>query len=158
VVSGNNLYVVGFYTGTIGEYNATTGAAINSSFVSGLSESSYALALSGNDLFVVNQDSGVVGEYNATTGAAINASLVTDGYNTTGMAVSGNNLYLTDYTDGKIGEYNATTGDLINSSLISDLSGPVAIVATPEPSSWAIALICVGSFAYLRFLARRARI
>ena len=60
---------------TVGEYNATTGTAINPSFITGLSEPSY-LALSGNDLFVTNLSGGTVGEYNATTGAVINASFL----------------------------------------------------------------------------------
>jgi hypothetical protein len=33
---GGNLFVINNTNGTIGEYNATTGAAINSSLVSGL--------------------------------------------------------------------------------------------------------------------------
>jgi hypothetical protein len=58
------------------EYNATTGAAINASFITGLSEPE-GLAVSGNDLFVVNTLADTVGEYNATTGAVINANFIT---------------------------------------------------------------------------------
>ena len=81
VVSGNNLYTANFYTGTVGEYNATTGAAINSSLVTGIDDLS-SVAVSGNTLFVgaLNLDTdneATVGTYNATTGALINAALVT---------------------------------------------------------------------------------
>ena len=36
-VSGGNLWVANTGSGTIGEYNATTGAAINAALISGLS-------------------------------------------------------------------------------------------------------------------------
>ena len=45
----------GFLGGSVGEYNATTGAAINPRFISPLGSPS-ALAVSGNDLFVANSD------------------------------------------------------------------------------------------------------
>ena len=36
VVSGGNLWVCNYFAGTIGKYDATTGATINASLVSGL--------------------------------------------------------------------------------------------------------------------------
>jgi hypothetical protein len=60
----------------VGAYDATTGVAINASFITGLSEAG-GLVLSGNNLFVTNNVDNTVGEYNATTGAAINASFIT---------------------------------------------------------------------------------
>jgi WD40 repeat protein len=74
-LSGNNLFV-STNSGTVGLYNASTGAAINSSFITGLN-SPLGLAISGNNLFVANFGNGTVGEYNATTGAAINPSFIT---------------------------------------------------------------------------------
>src|SRR5437763_1659311 len=62
-------------SGTVGEYNATTGAPINSSLVSGLSNPA-GIALYGGNLFVVNNGGGTIGEYNAITGATVSASLV----------------------------------------------------------------------------------
>ena len=75
VVSGANLWVTDQYDGTIGEYNAATGAPINTSLVSGL-HSPQQLALYGGNLFVGNANGGAIGEYDAATGAVINASLV----------------------------------------------------------------------------------
>ena len=78
-ISGGDLFIsVG---GTIGEYDATTGTAINAALVTGLSDVA-GMAVSGGDLFVVEAGNGLpyagtVGEYDATTGAAINSSLVT---------------------------------------------------------------------------------
>jgi hypothetical protein len=59
--------------GTVGEYDAATGAAINANLVTGLSDP-FGLAVSGNTLFVADGDT--VGEYDAATGAAINASFI----------------------------------------------------------------------------------
>jgi DNA-binding beta-propeller fold protein YncE len=74
-MSGGNLFVANFGTGTIGEYNTTTGATINASLVSGLN-TPLGIAVSGGNLFVANLSTNTIGEYNATTGATINASLV----------------------------------------------------------------------------------
>ena len=78
-VSGSNLFVTNDAAGTIGEYNATTGATVNASLVSGLSNP-VGIAVAGSNLFVVsagNADGyGTIGEYNATTGGTVNASLV----------------------------------------------------------------------------------
>ena len=60
---------------TIGEYDATTGATVNSSLISGLNRP-YGIAVSGGNLFVANYGANTIGEYNATTGATVNSSLV----------------------------------------------------------------------------------
>jgi hypothetical protein len=75
------LYVTEFSNSTrVGAYDATTGAAINLDFITGLNDA-VGLALSGNTLFVVQPSagagSGMVGKYNAITGAAINAIFIT---------------------------------------------------------------------------------
>ena len=61
VLSGNNLFVSNWSggtagAGTVGEYNATTGAPINLNFITGLSGPE-GLTLSGNSLLVVNSRS-----------------------------------------------------------------------------------------------------
>jgi len=55
------LYVSQVDNNTVSEYNATTGASINASFITGLNGPT-GLALSGNTLFVSNFYSGTVGE------------------------------------------------------------------------------------------------
>jgi hypothetical protein len=73
----NHLFVANHYDNTIGEYDATTGAAISVPFISGLNQPG-GLTLDGNNhLFVVNSGNGTVGEYDATTGATINAGFIT---------------------------------------------------------------------------------
>src|SRR5437773_10837931 len=69
------IFVTNFGNNTIGEYNATTGATINSSFISGL-DLPQGIALSGGNLFVANYNNNTIGEYNATTGATINNSFI----------------------------------------------------------------------------------
>jgi hypothetical protein len=74
------LYVTkrpGGGNGVVSEYNATTGAAINVSFITGLTnEMDFGLAVSGNTLLLADINSGTVAEYDAMTGAAINASFI----------------------------------------------------------------------------------
>ena len=84
-VSGGHVFVTSFTLGTIGEYDAATGAAINPSIVTGL-DFPNGIAVSGNDLFVVNHN-GTIGEY-TTSGATVNASLITFVDNPFGIAVA----------------------------------------------------------------------
>jgi len=60
------------------------------------------------------------------------------------------------------GTYKGTTADshlLFGGNTSSDATGTISYIynaiVVPEPSSWALALVCVGLFAYLRFRTRR---
>ena len=125
------IFVTNSTSGTVGEYDAATGATINSALVSGLNGPT-GIAVSGGNLWVGNYFAGTIGEYNATTGATVNASLVSGLSHPFGIAVSGGNLFVTDYSNGSIGEYDATTGATINASLVSGLNQPFGI-AVAEP-------------------------
>src|ERR1700728_2419875 len=114
------IFVANQGNNTVGEYNSTTGAAINSAFVSSGLVYPYCLAVSGNDLFVAtDSDNTTVGEYNATTGSVINASFITGLSESDSFAISGNALYVSNFGSNQIAEYNATTGATINASLVS---------------------------------------
>src|SRR5271165_395407 len=121
---GNNI---------VGEYDATSGAAINANFITPL-DRPVGLALSGNNLFVADNGStgglqATVGEYNATTGAAINANFIT-GLNGYGLALSGNNLFVSvsfGFFGTTVGEYNAATGAAINANFITGLGAPTGL-------------------------------
>jgi hypothetical protein len=182
-VLGNNLFVAndGNYAagqGSIAEYNATTGALINASFIAGLSGPE-GITISGNNLYVVNNAAydgpyhqlsnvGSIGEYNATTGAAINASLVPNLYQPVATVIVGNDLYVTSNPDvygqpgfftnttGVVGEYDATSGATINASLISGFQDPQGIVyIAPEPGTWI--MLAIGAAALLACGVRKRR-
>src|SRR5579862_6717285 len=96
----NILYVASFPSNTIGEYDTSTGATINSSFISGLTYPT-GLAVDGSgDLYVTNYNgyNGFVGVYNATIGTTINASLISGLSFPVGVALGGSgNLYVANF-------------------------------------------------------------
>src|SRR5205823_9415000 len=71
---GQIIYETNSSGNTIGEYDATTGAAINASLVSGLSLPQD-VVVSGGNLFVSNAAGGTPRQYSARTGTSITASL-----------------------------------------------------------------------------------
>jgi DNA-binding beta-propeller fold protein YncE len=73
-ISGGNLFVTDSVTGTIGEYNATTGAIVDAALISGLNGPN-GIAVSGGNLFVTNFQTGTIGEY-TISGETVNASLI----------------------------------------------------------------------------------
>jgi hypothetical protein len=152
VLSGSNLFVTNQATGTLGEYNATTGAVVNASLVSGLSQP-WAIAVSGTNLFVTNLGNGTIGEY-TTSGGTVNPSLVSGLNWPYGIAVSGSNLFVVNNLTDTIGEYT-TSGGTVNPSLVSGLGGPANIAVTPEPSS--IALLAAGAVGLAGYVWRQRR-
>ncbi|HTD15624.1 MAG TPA: hypothetical protein VK673_10610 [Chthoniobacterales bacterium] len=155
------LYVADNFFGTVGKYDATTGAPVNANFITGLNEPER-LALSGNDLFVANAATGTVGEYDASTGAAINANFITGLNRPFALALSGSNLFVSEApipVSGTVGKYDATTGAAINAAFIPTggaLVGPtgLAVVQTvPEPSPWS--MIAVGGVVLLGIMLRK---
>lgn len=122
-ISGNSLYTTRPQAADkIGEYNATTGAAINDTLVTGLS-TPQAFTLDGlGHMYVVNDGAGTIGKYN-TDGSVVNASLVT-GLVATGtfyglVLDNSGNLYVSCFYNGVIGKYNATTGAAVNASFLT---------------------------------------
>jgi len=121
--------------GSIGEYDITTGQAINANLVTGLAWFSVtAIAVSGNNLFVANIDNPwTVDEYDATSGALIKAGFVLPLETPFGLSVSGNNLFVANggasFGDWRVSEYNATTGAAINVTLVGGLNGGIGIAA-----------------------------
>jgi hypothetical protein len=106
-------------SGSIGEYDATTGATVNAALVSGLNGGAAGIAVSGGNLFVVGSGDGTIGKYNATTGATVNATLISGLNQPSRIAVSGGNLYVGNNLGTTIGEYNAATGATVNAALVS---------------------------------------
>src|ERR1051326_3829581 len=100
-----DVYVANYYSGTVGEYDATTGAPVNTAFITGLS-GPLGLALSGNDLFIVNRDNNTIGEYDATTGAVINSAIVTGLNGPQDVKALGGNLYVSNFSGNTINGWN----------------------------------------------------
>jgi DNA-binding beta-propeller fold protein YncE len=74
-VSGNRLFVSDSNTNTIGEYT-TSGVAVNTFLVTGLTDYTTDLAVAGDKLYFLNRNHGTIGVYDLTT-SALNLSLVT---------------------------------------------------------------------------------
>lgn len=121
-LSGSTLFVANYAAGTVGAYNALTGATINASLVQ--QGNAFGLAASGNNLYVATQN-GAVAEYNATTGARNTAFTPFTPNSVRGLTLSGNTLYVVNVNSNTVGTYNATTGAVINAAFISSgLNGP----------------------------------
>ena len=154
-MSGEDLWVANGGSGTIGEYNATTGAVINAALISGLNEPT-AIVVSGGNLWVANYSGGIqlglgnyeggsIGEYNATTGAAVNADLVDYTGSLQGMAMSGGTLWVTGIDSDVVGSnqgfiegYDATDGGSIGIRSNDGFDVPAIIVGLNNPTSIAV--------------------
>jgi hypothetical protein len=122
IAHGQNFFVSTQFTSTVGEYT-TSGAAVNSTLVTGLTDLE-GIAVAGSDLFTA-YDQTTIGEY-TTSGATVNASLIT-GLNGAGViAITGSDLFVTNYSGNSIGEYT-TSGATVNASLVTGLDGPTVL-------------------------------
>jgi hypothetical protein len=121
-LSGNDLYVADQDDGIIGEYNATTGQAINSRLITGQPGGDFALAISGNTLYVSNYTADTIAEYNATSGQAINTSFITGVDRPMTIVISGSNLLVGNQDAGTVAEYSLSSGALENATFISGVS------------------------------------
>lgn len=135
-VSGNDLFVAGFAANEVYEYNATTGALLNSLSIAG----PYGLAVSGTDLYVTSYTQKKIDEIGVDDSADSLTQLV---YNSptlqgpAGIAVLGNDLFVAAYGNSTLGEYDATTGAAVSTFKYPTLPNgdePTFIaVAVPEP-------------------------
>jgi hypothetical protein len=120
------LLVANASTDVIGKYDATTGATIQTPFITTAPGNGYySLAVDGNNhLFVNPQIANTGHEYNATTGAVINPSFI-NGQDVPfrgPMALDGNNHLFMEAGGNPgswVAEYDATTGATINVNFIN---------------------------------------
>lgn len=153
-VSSNTLYVI--YNSSVETLNATTGAVINASFITGLTKP-FNLIVSGNSLYLASiGGANTVTEYDASTGSLIPSFQSPSGLQSpTGLALVGNTLYIANNGNGDIGAYNASTGATINATYASGFGTPQFIAASaPEPSTWA--LLLAGAASLFVFLRKRS--
>jgi hypothetical protein len=129
-------FFVGFSGGSIGTYDATSGAAINPSFITEFASTPTSIVLRGNTLYVADNSLGAVRTYDATTGAVVNPSFITGGalsFIPYRLEISGNTLFVsailgTDPANYTVGTYNATTGAALNASFITGVEDPYDLV------------------------------
>jgi hypothetical protein len=135
--AGGNLFVVNSTAGkngeSIGEYNAITGATVNSSLVTGL-HGRVDVAVSGTNLFVTNVPKGSIDEYDAVTGELLKAGFVTELHGASDIAVFGGDLFVTDAQHQSIDMFNATTG-MPEGTVLTGLQGPQGITIVPVSGS-----------------------
>jgi len=122
-VHGQVLFVTNYTSGMLGKYDATTGATINATFISGLSNPTD-VKVSGSTLFTTRSGVGRVTTYDANTGALLNFALTDTSYSPIGLALSGNDLFVSFTSTGAaINEYNAATGAVIDNNLVIPILG-----------------------------------
>lgn len=102
-------------SGTIGLYNATTGATINSQLVTGLN-GPYGVTHDSSAIYVSNIYTGIVSKYDLLTGAVINPSFLAVA-SPTGLLVNDGILYVANNTG--IATFDAITGASLNPSFLS---------------------------------------
>jgi hypothetical protein len=117
---GDVIFVTNYYTGTIGEYDAATGAVVKSTFASGLN-GPQDVAVAGSNLLVSTTGNARIAALDLTTGALVTNSFITG--NSEGLAVSGSDLFVTDAPPGYVYEYNSATGAKIGVIYFEEASG-----------------------------------
>ncbi len=137
-LSGSNLYVSGTTattnngvttsTASIGVYNATSGAFVNTLNIAGLSNPQ-GLTMSGSVLYYTDANTGKIGAYDTTTGSTPTTFTTTPSGLKTPifLAVSNGDLFVANQNSGvqngaTVGEYNAATGAAINANFITGLT------------------------------------
>ncbi len=133
-VSGDTLYVVqaagnklppGRYDfGSVGKYDAKTGAAINPAFISSGLINPQGLVLSGTSLFINNDGISKVAAYRLDSGALINDAFIDNSFSAAGrqnanlklagIAASSDKLYVSDVWRGVVHKYYPNAGAEIN--------------------------------------------
>jgi hypothetical protein len=151
-ISGNTVYVDGAASNSVSTYNLTTGAVITNNLISSNLNNPIALLVDGSDLFVANDGNNEISEY-TLSGALVKLNFISTSA-PFGLTASsdGNDLFVGNNNTGVVSEYSASTGALITSDLMT-VSRPTQLLyvpsSTPEPKSWALALLVLAAIAGL---------
>ena len=120
-------------TNAVSAYDATTGAPINPTLVTGL-EYAHQMCVADGALYVtsapdmVRSQRGLIGKYNATTGAPLNPTLVDNKIiNMEGMAVVGNRLYVAAL-DRRVRVYDTTSGAAVGGGFSCAFAAPSTLL------------------------------
>ena len=129
-ISGSDLFVSNYNTGTIGEYT-TSGSPVAPNFITGVTPNGPdALTFLGGNLYVANygnggSGSGFVSEY-SPLGVPIGNPLITGLNGPFGIASDGTNLYVSNFLGNTIGKYSAA-GSLLNTFSVPNNQGPTGM-------------------------------
>lgn len=119
-VYGNHLYTADLDSGTIGDYNVSTGQPFNASYITFPSGGSFGIGAANGILYVTNN--GTLHAFDITTGPPIALwSVAVDSYH--GLTVTGGHVFVIngDLSNGGIGEINALTGAVESPHLVTGL-------------------------------------
>jgi len=157
--NAGNLFVADYNGGTIGTYNASTGAAINASLITGLTTPRDLTFDANGTLYVSSIGNNGVRAYNASTGAPVTGPVLGSITNTWGIAFDeANNFFVSAYFAGNVAKLTAS-GTTISNPLIGSLgaAGPTTLIyIVPEPGVGRLAGIALAAGCVFRF-RRRAR-
>lgn len=119
-VSGNHLYTADRYSGTVGDYNLTTGQPFNASYISLPFAGSYGVAVANSILYVTNNNTLYAFDI---TGPPVALWTVSGLGTTAGVTVSGGHVFVIngDINNNGIGEYNGLTGAVEAAHLVTGL-------------------------------------
>jgi len=112
----------------------------------------------GQTYYVSNLNGLVLGEVNAA-GATVHTTAPPNSGWAAGLAVSGNTLYVAEYINNTLGSYDATTGAVITGPFtISTTTSPFGLAVAlpaPEPATWLLLAVSLGSLTTVMVLRRR---
>lgn len=135
-VSGNTVYVLVYSSGKVMTFDATTGAVISPSFITGNLAGGQGIAVAGGNLYGAMNGDLAIRLWDTWTGVLLNSTFATTLACPEDVDVSGDTLYVTAGGSGsgegglnrKVETFNATTGDLINNNFVSQ-NGTSYVVA-----------------------------
>ena len=149
-----------YFGATIGKYDATTGAAVNASLITGFfTPIGLAFDATGT-LFVSSLGNQGVQSFNATTGSAVSGERLGGISNTFGIAFDeSNRFFVSRYSSSSsfVAKFT-TTGTTVANPLINfSPDGPTSLVCVvPEPSTYAMTLAALACGGWM--LRRRSRL
>jgi len=136
-VAGNTLFVAsvgtGIGAGTVGSYNASTGAAINPNLITGLTTPS-GLVATGNLLFVSSEFGGTINNYTIdpdSKSARLNSPSITTGTpGPTGIVVpskGSNVLFVANTLGTTVSQCDTRAGTVVNANFIAGITAPAGL-------------------------------
>lgn len=132
VDNSGNLFANGEgpYGYNIGQYNASTGSAVNQNFITSTQLGGYspqAIAEDSTNKYLYVATQAGIGKFNSTSGATINSSFISTSSLPYGLALSSNGTILYAVTINGVSEYSTITGQAINANFATGLSDGISI-------------------------------